>query len=149
MALKIIQAGHAGPASAGAGRPQRALQGQAGQDADRRQVRDPSGGRNNTGRITVRFRGGGHKQTYRIVDFKRRKLDMPAKVERIEYDPNRTAFIALIKYRGRRTLAYILAPQRMSVGDVVVAGDSGRREAGQCDACWRTFRSARSCTTSR
>ncbi len=57
-----------------------------------------SGGRNNTGRITVRFRGGGHKQTYRIIDFKRRKLDVPAKVERIEYDPNRTSFIALVRY---------------------------------------------------
>src|SRR5215203_6172986 len=57
-----------------------------------------SGGRNNHGRTTVRFRGGGHKQSYRVVDFKRRKFDMPAKVERIEYDPNRTSFIALIKY---------------------------------------------------
>ena len=57
-----------------------------------------SGGRNNTGRTTVRFRGGGHKQTYRIIDFKRRKLDMPGKVERIEYDPNRTSFIALVRY---------------------------------------------------
>ena len=57
-----------------------------------------TGGRNNNGRITVRFRGGGHKQSYRIVDFKRRKLDIPAKVERIEYDPNRTSFVALIRY---------------------------------------------------
>ena len=57
-----------------------------------------SGGRNATGRITVRFRGGGHKQAYRVVDFKRTKVDMPATVERLEYDPNRTAFIALIKY---------------------------------------------------
>ena len=79
------------------------------------------GGRNNTGRITVRFRGGGHKQAYRIVDFKRRKLDVPAKVERLEYDPNRTAFIALIKYADGE-LAYILAPQRLSVGDEVIAG---------------------------
>ncbi len=79
------------------------------------------GGRNNTGRITVRFRGGGHKQSYRIVDFKRRKVDMPAKVERLEYDPNRTAFIALIKYADGE-LAYILAPQRLSVGDEVVSG---------------------------
>ena len=60
-----------------------------------------TGGRNNTGRTTVRFRGGGHKQTYRIIDFKRRKLDMPGKVERIEYDPNRTSFIALVRYHGR------------------------------------------------
>ncbi len=79
------------------------------------------GGRNNNGRITVRFRGGGHKQTYRLVDFKRRKLDVVGKVERLEYDPNRTAFIALIRYADD-TLAYILAPQRLSVGDEVVAG---------------------------
>ncbi len=79
------------------------------------------GGRNNTGRITVRFRGGGHKQTYRIVDFKRRKIDMPAKVERLEYDPNRTAFIALIRYTDG-VLSYIIAPQRLSVGDEVVSG---------------------------
>ena len=81
-----------------------------------------SGGRNNTGRITVRFRGGGHKQTYRIVDFKRRKLDMPAKVERIEYDPNRTSFIALISYQDGEQ-AYIIAPQRLAVGDEVVSGN--------------------------
>ncbi len=71
-----------------------------------------SGGRNNHGRTTVRFRGGGHKQTYRIVDFKRRKWDVAARVERIEYDPNRTAFIALIKYADGE-LAYIIAPQRL------------------------------------
>ncbi|MBX9758105.1 MAG: 50S ribosomal protein L2 [Beijerinckiaceae bacterium] len=81
-----------------------------------------AGGRNNNGRITVRFRGGGHKQTYRIVDFKRRKLDMPAKVERIEYDPNRTSFIALIKYADGE-LAYIIAPQRIAPGDEVVSGN--------------------------
>src|SRR3989440_4958526 len=81
-----------------------------------------SGGRNNNGRITVRFRGGGHKQTYRKVDFKRRKFDVPAKVERIEYDPNRTGFIALLKYDDGE-LAYILAPQRLSAGDAVVAGE--------------------------
>ena len=81
------------------------------------------GGRNNNGRITVRFRGGGHKQTYRIVDFKRRdNLNQPATVERVEYDPNRTAFIALIKYADG-TQAYILAPQRLSAGDTVVAGE--------------------------
>src|ERR1700724_171526 len=79
-----------------------------------------SGGRNNNGRTTVRFRGGGHKQTYRQVDFKRRKFDMAARVERIEYDPNRTAFIALIKY-GDGELAYILAPQRLSAGDTIVS----------------------------
>ncbi len=79
------------------------------------------GGRNNNGRVTVRFRGGGHKQAYRLVDFKRRKLDVVGKVERLEYDPNRTAFIALIRYADD-TLAYILAPQRLSVGDEVIAG---------------------------
>ncbi|MBV1703341.1 MAG: 50S ribosomal protein L2 [Hyphomicrobiales bacterium] len=80
------------------------------------------GGRNNTGRTTVRFRGGGHKQTYRIVDFKRRKLDVSAKVERLEYDPNRTAFIALVSYPDGEQ-AYILAPQRLAPGDSVVAGE--------------------------
>ena len=80
-----------------------------------------SGGRNTNGRITVRFRGGGHKQTYRVVDFKRRKFDMPATVERIEYDPNRTSFIALIKYTDGE-LAYIIAPQRIAPGDEVVSG---------------------------
>jgi large subunit ribosomal protein L2 len=81
-----------------------------------------TGGRNNRGRITSRFRGGGHKQAYRLVDFKRRKFDQPAKVERIEYDPNRTAFIALIRYADG-TLSYILAPQRLAVGDTVIAGE--------------------------
>src|SRR6202007_2067425 len=74
------------------------------------------GGRNNAGRVTVRFRGGGHKQTYRIVDFKRRKFDVAGKVERLEYDPNRSAFIALVKYADGEQ-AYIIAPQRLSVGD--------------------------------
>ena len=81
-----------------------------------------SGGRNNNGRTTVRFRGGGHKQTYRVVDFKRRKFDVAAKIERLEYDPNRTAFLALLKYDDGE-LAYILAPQRIGVGDTVVAGE--------------------------
>ena len=81
-----------------------------------------NGGRNNTGRITVRFRGGGHKKSYRMVDFKRNKVDVPAVVERLEYDPNRTAFIALIKYQDGEQ-AYILAPQRLAVGDSVVAGN--------------------------
>jgi len=80
-----------------------------------------SGGRNNHGRTTSFFRGGGHKQSYRLVDFKRRKFDMPAVVERLEYDPNRTAFIALIKYQDGE-LSYILAPQRLKAGDSVVAG---------------------------
>lgn len=83
--------------------------------------KNKTGGRNNNGRITSRFIGGGHKQSYRFIDFKRRKFDMPATVERLEYDPNRTAFIALIKYEDGE-LSYILAPQRLKVGDVVVAG---------------------------
>ena len=80
-----------------------------------------TGGRNNLGRITVRFRGGGHKRAYRVVDFKRTKVDVPATVERLEYDPNRTGFIALIKYQDGEE-AYILAPQRLAVGDTIVAG---------------------------
>lgn len=79
------------------------------------------GGRNNTGRITARRRGGRHKRRYRIVDFKRGKFDVEATVERLEYDPNRTAFIALIRYEDGE-LAYILAPQRLEVGDTVTAG---------------------------
>ena len=80
-----------------------------------------SGGRNNYGRITMRHVGGGHKQVYRHVDFKRSKHDVPGRVERLEYDPNRTAFIALLKYTDG-TLSYILAPQRLAVGDNVVSG---------------------------
>ncbi len=82
--------------------------------------KNATGGRNNHGHITSRFRGGGHKRSYRIIDFKRRKFDVPATVERLEYDPNRTAFIALIKYADGE-LAYILAPQRLRAGDTVVA----------------------------
>ena len=78
------------------------------------------GGRNNTGRITMRRKGGGAKRLYRIVDFKRNKLDVPATVVRIEYDPNRTAFIALVKYEDGQQ-AYILAPQRLAIGDKVVS----------------------------
>lgn len=81
-----------------------------------------SGGRNNHGRICAFRVGGGHKQSYRLVDFKRRKLDMPATVVRLEYDPNRTAFIALVRYEDGEQ-AYILAPQRLAVGDTVVAGN--------------------------
>ena len=81
-----------------------------------------TGGRNNKGRITTRHIGGGHARRYRLIDFKRRKFGMEAVVERLEYDPNRTAWIALIKYTDA-TLAYILAPQRLQKGDVVVAGE--------------------------
>ena len=80
-----------------------------------------TGGRNQHGRITSRFRGGGHKQSYRVIDFRRRRYDVPAVIERLEYDPNRTAFIALLKYQDGE-LAYILAPQRVKAGDVVVSG---------------------------
>ena len=80
-----------------------------------------SGGRNNHGRITARRRGGGHKRTYRIIDFKRQKWDVSATVERIEYDPNRTAFIALVNYDDGEQ-AYVLAPQRLKVGDKIIAG---------------------------
>jgi large subunit ribosomal protein L2 len=82
------------------------------------------GGRNNAGRVTARFQGGGHKRSYRLVDFKRRKFDVEATVERLEYDPNRTAFIALIKYEDGE-LSYILAPQRLAAGDKVIASDKG------------------------
>ena len=81
-----------------------------------------SAGRNSYGRVTVRHRGGGHKRRLRLVDFKRRKFDVAATVERLEYDPNRSAFIALIKYTDGE-LAYILAPQRLKSGDEVVSGD--------------------------
>jgi len=81
-----------------------------------------TGGRNNTGRITTRHIGGGHARRYRMVDFKRRKFDMYATVEHLEYDPNRTAFIALIKYQDG-TESYILAPQRLQKGDKVISGE--------------------------
>ena len=81
-----------------------------------------SGGRGGNGRLAVRFRGGGAKRLYRLVDFKRRKWDVPATIQRLEYDPNRTAFIALIKYADGE-LAYILAPQRVKAGDEIVASE--------------------------
>ncbi|MDM9619791.1 50S ribosomal protein L2 [Rhizobium sp. AC44/96] len=81
-----------------------------------------SGGRNNLGRITARFIGGGHKRTYRLIDFKRRKFDVEGTVQRIEYDPNRTAFIALVAYADGEQ-AYIIAPQRLAAGDKVIASE--------------------------
>jgi large subunit ribosomal protein L2 len=81
-----------------------------------------SGGRGGGGRIAVRFRGGGAKRLYRVIDFKRRKWNVAGKVQQLEYDPNRTAFIALIKYADGE-LAYVLAPQRLAVGDEIVAGE--------------------------
>ena len=90
-----------------------------------------NGGRNNTGRVTARRRGGGAKRLYRVVDFKRTKWDVPATVERLEYDPNRSAFIALIKYEDGE-IAYILAPQRLGVGDTVIAGQRVDVKPGNC-----------------
>ena len=88
-----------------------------------------SSGRDNQGHLTSRHRGGGHKRKYRIIDFKRNKLDVPAIVERIEYDPNRTAHIALIKYEDGE-LAYILAPQRLAVGAQVIASEKADIKPG-------------------
>ncbi|MGD9738324.1 MAG: 50S ribosomal protein L2 [Bauldia sp.] len=88
-----------------------------------------SGGRNNLGRMTARRRGGGHKRTYRIIDFKRSKLDVAATVERLEYDPNRSAFIALIRYDDGEQ-SYILAPQRLNVGDQVIASKAADVKPG-------------------
>ena len=88
-----------------------------------------SGGRGGGGRIAVRFRGGGAKKLYRVIDFKRRKFDMVGTVQRIEYDPNRTAFIALIQYADGE-LAYILAPQRLKAGDEVVASEKADVKPG-------------------
>jgi large subunit ribosomal protein L2 len=90
-----------------------------------------SGGRNNNGRITTRHRGGGHKQRYRVVDFKRNKEGIPAVVERLEYDPNRTAHIALILYAdGER--AYIIAPNKLKAGDKIESGIGSPIKTGNC-----------------
>ncbi len=91
------------------------------------------GGRNNNGRITVRWRGGGHKRSYRLIDFRRRKFDVPATVERLEYDPNRTAFIALIRYEDGEQ-SYILAPQRLQPGDRIVSGERADIKPGNAMA---------------
>lgn len=88
-----------------------------------------NGGRNNMGRITARRQGGGHKRLYRIIDFKRNKFDVAATVERLEYDPNRTAFIALVKYEDGEK-AYILAPQRLDVGDTVISSKTADVKPG-------------------
>jgi len=90
-----------------------------------------SGGRNNLGRITSRHRGGGHKRLYRIIDFKRNKLDCVATIERIEYDPNRSAHIALIKYDDG-IFSYILAPAKMKAGDKVVSSAGADIKTGNC-----------------
>ena len=88
-----------------------------------------SGGRNNSGHVTAWHRGGGHKRRYRMIDFKRTKTGMMATVERLEYDPNRTAFIALITYEDGEQ-SYILAPQRLAVGDKVMSGDGADIKPG-------------------
>ena len=88
-----------------------------------------SGGRNNTGRITSRHRGGGHKRNYRIIDFKRNKIDIPATVQTIEYDPNRTARIALVKYNDGE-MRYILAPDKLKVGEVIMTSPTAEFKDG-------------------
>ena len=88
-------------------------------------------GRNSYGRITVRHRGGGNKRKYRVIDFRRNKLEMPAVVQRIEYDPNRSAFIALVKYEDSE-LRYILAPVGLKVGDTVVSSAEADIKPGNC-----------------
>ncbi len=88
-----------------------------------------TGGRNNRGRMTARHKGGGAKKLYRKIDFKRNRWDVPATVERLEYDPNRTAFIALIKYEDGE-LSYILAPQRLAVGDKVISSTTADIKPG-------------------
>ena len=88
-------------------------------------------GRNSYGHITVRHKGGGNKRKYRIIDFKRQKTDMPATVQRIEYDPNRSAFIALVKYEDGE-LSYILAPNGLKAGDVVISSANADIKPGNC-----------------
>ena len=90
-----------------------------------------TGGRNNLGRITSRHKGAGHKQNYRQIDFYRKKDDMKAKIERIEYDPNRSAYLALIKYEDG-TFSYIIAPNSLKAGDEVISGRNKPIEIGNC-----------------
>lgn len=88
-----------------------------------------SGGRNNNGRITMRHRGGGHKRKYRVIDFKRNKMDIPARVQTIEYDPNRSARIALLAYADGEK-RYVLAPNNLKVGDTVINSENAAPETG-------------------
>jgi len=90
-----------------------------------------TGGRNNLGRITSRHKGAGHKQKYRQIDFYRKKDDMKAKIERIEYDPNRSAYVALIKYEDG-VMNYIIAPNKIKVGDQIISGRNKKIEVGNC-----------------
>ncbi len=92
-----------------------------------------SGGRNNRGRMTMRRRGGGHKRKYRVIDFKRDKMDIPAKVQTIEYDPNRTARIALLAYADGEK-RYIIAPNKLNVGDTVINSESAQPDVGNAMA---------------
>ncbi|MEX0944778.1 MAG: 50S ribosomal protein L2 [Balneolaceae bacterium] len=92
-----------------------------------------SGGRNNRGRMTMRRRGGGHKRKYRVIDFKRDKRDIPAKVQTIEYDPNRTARIALLAYSDGEK-RYIIAPNKLNVGDTVISSETAQPEVGNAVA---------------
>ncbi len=89
-------------------------------------------GRNNLGRITTRHKGGGHKRRYRLLDFKRRQFDEVATVLRIEYDPNRTAFIALVEYESSKNRSYVIAPQRLGVGDTIVSANKADIKPGNC-----------------
>ena len=95
------------------------------------EVRKKNSGRNSYGRITVRHKGGGNRRKYRVIDFKRDKVDMPATVLRLEYDPNRTAFIALVQYEDGEK-RYILAPVGVAAGDVVVSGTAADIKPGNC-----------------
>jgi len=90
-----------------------------------------TGGRNNLGRITSRHKGAGHKQKYRQIDFYRKKDDMKAKIERIEYDPNRSAYVALVKYEDG-IMNYILAPNKIKVGDEIISGRNKEIKTGNC-----------------
>ena len=90
-----------------------------------------TGGRNNLGRITSRHRGAGHKQKYRQIDFYRKKDDIKAKIERIEYDPNRSAYVALIKYEDG-VMNYIIAPNKIKIGDEIISGRNKKIEVGNC-----------------
>ena len=90
-----------------------------------------TGGRNNLGRITSRARGAGHKKRYRIIDFHRNKIDMTGSVERIEYDPNRSSFIALIDYADK-TKSYIICPQNIKIGDKIISGNNKEVKIGNC-----------------
>ena len=95
------------------------------------ETRKKNSGRNSYGRITVRHRGGGNKRKYRVIDFRRDKLDMPAVVQRLEYDPNRSAFIALVKYEDGE-LRYVLAPVGLKAGDTILASAAADIKPGNC-----------------